>query len=80
MLGLLLSGIRDRIVGNDEVACKAFESVRELASQLGLLPYELAADDASPRDTVKICHAHSEAQARVLLTTPREPRPLGEDA
>ena len=41
---------------------------------------ELAADDASPGDTVKICHAHSEAQARALLTTPREPRPLGEDA
>ena len=37
-------------------------------------------DDASPADTVKICHAHSEAQARALLTAPREPRPLGEDA
>ena len=36
--------------------------------------------ERSADGTVKMCHARSEAQARALLTTEREPRPLGEDA
>lgn len=60
-------------------AFEGFQDAKAFARARRAEAAQATAEAAAP-DTVKMCHAPSEAQARALLLTEREPRPLGEDA
>ena len=57
-----------------------FREAKRFAREQRAVPRAPVSGGETTSDTVKMCHAFNEAQARVLLTTEREPRPLGEDA
>lgn len=45
MLGALIHGIDQRISGEQQTAADAFQKAAEIASEFGLIPYQLAAED-----------------------------------
>jgi hypothetical protein len=45
MLGLLIRGIDRRLAGETDDACDAFRRSASIASEMGLFPYQLAAED-----------------------------------
>ena len=57
-----------------------FREAKRFAREQRMVLRAPASEGEMTSDTVKMCHAFNEAQARVLLTSEREPRPLGEDA